>query len=307
MRRLVVCFFSVFFSCSTSIKDSQEYKELEKENMELKSIIKELKNTPESRYIIAEKLYQDGQRNEALNRYKEINSKFTGTEYAIKSSERINEINNLIEKERDEKIKLQKAQELEEKRKRELGFKLVKSNSSIKLDDLTLKFSDIGLKGSFTFDSYGDTYHYRKADRGSRFITAKVSITSKSNDPNLPTIIGYIMKDGKLTSVTPIGLSYRFRRWEDYGSYLGNDADYGNDFSKTSTIPFNLGYEINNDKINGEKIYLVLCKNRTVTRKYDRFDNPPISYNGYSGFKISLNVDDFDENGDYILIKIING
>ena len=107
-----------------------------------------------------------------------------------------------------------------------------------------------------------------------------------------------------MQNITPIGLEYRFRRWEDYGSYLGNSADYGNDFSRTKTIPFSLGYEIEESDYKGYPIYVVLHNKLNIIKEYDRFANPPSSYNSKSyGYKKELNVDDFDENGEYILIK----
>ena len=237
----------------------------------------------------------EGNRKLAFEYFNNIIENYKGSEYEIKSKNEIDNIEKYFEKERQK-----------EELKKSLGFKILKPISKIELENLTLSFSDIQFKKSFTFDSYGDRYFYRSAERGSKYLTARVSITSKIKDPNLPHILAYRLKNGILENITPLGLEYRFRRWEDYGSYLGNSADYGNDFSHTKTIHFSLGYEVEESKYKDYPIYIVLHKKLNIERKYERFDNPPVSYSSESyGFKKELTVDDFDEIGDYILIKRI--
>ncbi|RIA09192.1 hypothetical protein OE09_1021 [Flavobacteriaceae bacterium MAR_2010_72] len=287
-------------SCNTDIKSSKEYKELERDNTELKTeltslkkTIDSLKNTPDNQFLHGQKLLAAGNRKKALEYFTNIAENHKGSEYENKSKKEIENIEKYFEEEKRK-----------EELKKSLGFKILKPSSKIELENLTLTFSSIQFKKSFTFDSYGDRYFYRSAERGSMYLTASVSITSKIKDPNLPHILAYRLKDGILQNITTLGLEYRFRRWDDYGSYLGNSADYKNDFSHTKTIPFALGYEIEESEFKGYPIYIVLHKKLNIIRKYERFDNPPVSYvsEGY-GFKKDLTIDDFDENGDYILIK----
>lgn len=73
-------------------------------------------------------------------------------------------------------------------------------------------------------------------------------------------------------------LSYEFRRWKDYGSYLGNHADYGNDFAHSSTIPFNLGLQVSEEIINEHEIYLVLNRNGCFMRSSDSYGRPKVQY-----------------------------
>ncbi len=289
-------------SCNTNIKENPEYKKLEKQNNELNTKVQSLSktidsllNTPDKQFLNAKKLLNEGKRKLALNNFSKISENFKGSEYEKKSNQEIEKIEKYF-KEEKRKADLKKA----------LGFKILKPKSIIKTDELTLKFSSIQFKKSFTFDSYGSRYFYRSAERGSKYLTARVSITSKVKDPKLPHILAYKLEDGVLRNLTSLGMDYRFRRWEDYGSYLGNSADYGNDFSHTKTIPFSLGYEISESEYKGYPIYVVLYNKPSIVRKYERFDNPPTSYNPESyGFKSELTVDDFDEGNDYILIKII--
>lgn len=292
----------LLISCNTSIKENIEYKKLEKQNSELNTKIETLSktidsllNTPDKQFLNAKKLLSEGKRKLALNNFSKIAENYKGSEYGEKSNQEIEKIEKYF-KEEKRKADLKKA----------LGFKILKPKSIIKTDELTLKFSSIQFKKSFTFDSYGSRYFYRSAERGSKYLTARVSITSKLKDPKLPHILAYKLENGVLKNLTSLGMDYRFRRWKDYGSYLGNSADYGNDFSHTKTIPFSLGYEISESEYKGFPIYIVLHKKESIVRKYERFNNPPTSYNPESyGFKSELTVDDFDKGNDYILIKII--
>lgn len=299
---LPLLIISLLISCNTNIKESSEYKKLEKQNSELSTKIQtqsktidSLLNTPDKQFLNAKKLLSEGKRKLALNNFTKISENYKGSEYENKSNQEIERIEKYF-KEEKRKADLKKA----------LGFKILKPKSIIKTDELTLKFSSIQFKKSFTFDSYGSRYFYRSAERGSKYLTARVSITSKVKDPKLPHILAYKLEGGVLRNLTSLGMDYRFRRWEDYGSYLGNSADYGNDFSHTKTIPFSLGYEISESEYKGLPIYVVLHKKNSIVRKYERFENPPTSYNPESyGFKSELTVDDFDKENDYILIKVI--
>lgn len=193
------------------------------------------------------------------------------------------------------------AQKAEEERVRALGFKALKANSTMKIDYNTITISGISIGATFTFDSYGDRYFYREADRGNRYVTARMQVYSTSKNPNLPqlaiyTINGDIMKyvDSFVT---------RYARWEDYASYLGNEADYRNDFSKTSTIPFKIGVEIDS-KITKSAFAIVIKNQNVLIEQYNRFDNPPKSWTGHAGFASTLSMDDF--KNDYTMIKIFN-
>jgi hypothetical protein len=169
--------------------------------------------------------------------------------------------------------------------------------------DLTLKFSSISIGKRWTFDSYGSEYHYRDAVRGSKYVLTKVYITSESNNPNLPPILVYKLENGLLSL---LGCqSYEFRRWKDYGSYLGNYADYGNDFAHSKTIPFNLGLQVSEEELNSFPIFVVMQKDGCFNRQKNSYGNPEIAYEkSFCDYKESLSVDDFEEN--YHLLKVFN-
>ena len=133
-----------------------------------------------------------------------------------------------------------------------------------------------------------------------------MSVTSESHDPDIPTLAVYSIKGDKMSLESIMRIE--FARWKDYGAYLGNHADYGNDFSKTSTIRFKLGAEVSSEFT--KKAYaIVLKKYNGLSRNYNRYDNPPISYRGNMMYPQYLSVDDFKlkgDNADYILVKIAN-
>lgn len=86
--------------------------------------------------------------------------------------------------ERIDKLVTQK--KAEEERIKALGFKALKAVATINIDYNKEELSSISVGNTFTFDSYGDRYFYRTADRGNKYITAAMKITSQSKDPNLP-------------------------------------------------------------------------------------------------------------------------
>ena len=189
---------------------------------------------------------------------------------------------------------------VEAERKKALGYKILKSNSTVKNQDLTLRFEKIWTGKRWSFDDYGHEYFLRDAQRGNMHVLARVSITSVNNNPNLPAVLVYKMINGELNLLGTLG--YKFRRWKDYGSYLGNYADYGNDFAHSKTIPFNCGLELSEDDLKIGTIYVVLKKQGCFKRRKKDYGRPEIEYyEDYCRAKQTLRVEDFDN--DYVLLK----
>jgi hypothetical protein len=292
----------IFSSCSNS--------ELEQKNMELENQLSEInnnltettsqlescsfelteiKNTPEKRFLRAQKLFSENNLTEAISEYEEIVQKFKGTNDAKNAEREVNRINKIIE----DQIR-------EEERKKSLGYKILKPSSKVSYGDLTVGIEKIWTGKRWSFDDYGSYYSLRDAERGNIHVLSKLSITSEINNPSLPPVLVYQMKGGELHLLGK--LKYEFRRWKDYGSYLGNYADYGNDFSHSSTIRFNLGLQLSEEKIKNHSIYIVLKKEGCFVRSTNTYGNPEISYKESScQIKSILNIDDFDN--EYTLLK----
>lgn len=216
-----------------------------------------------------------------------------------KSNEAQQEINlrTKIEKLRQAKIE-------EEKRIKALGFKVLKDNTSVSFEDIKVSFSRFQTANTFTFDSYDDHYHYVQADKNHKYISASMNITSSSSNPKLPQCAVYFV-NGDILEYSYTTFITRFTRWDDYGSYLGNYADYNNDFSKVNTVRFKIGAEVKDENLK-RPFVVVLKKEGVLERKYEQFSNPEISYSGYASFASTLTLADVGESGQYAVVKRYN-
>lgn len=297
--KLLVLTFGIlsFLGCSDGEAQKQlsELKtELEQTKVELNNCsteLTEIKNTAENRFIRAQKLLSENNLEGAKREFKGIINNFQGTKNATNASNEIAKIDKVIEQKR-----------IEVERKKALGFKILEPVSTVKFDDLSLRFEKIWTGKRWSFDDYGSRYKLRDAQRGNKHILARVSISSETKNPSLPPVLAYQMNNGELELIGTLG--YEFRRWKDYGSYLGNYADYGNDFAHSKTIPFNLGLQVPDEKFVGKTIYIVMKKTGCFERKKKNYGNPEIEYSeGICSAKRTLKVEDFDN--DYILLKKI--
>ncbi|KGL58395.1 hypothetical protein [Polaribacter sp. Hel1_85] len=282
-------------SCSdgeTKKQLSELKTELEQTKTELSNCsaeLTEIKNTAENRFIKAKKLLTDNNLNGAKIEFQGIVDNFKGTNDATTASKEIDKIEKTIEKKR-----------VDAERKKALGYKVLKPTTRVKYGDLSLRFDKVWKGKRWSFDDYGNQYFLRDAERGNSHIMARISVTSENNNPSLPPILVYQMNNGELKYLGTQG--YKFRRWKDYGSYLGNYADYGNDFSHSKTIPFNCGVELSNDDLKSGTIYVVLKKQGCFNRTKVDYGNPEIAYRESScNPKRILKVEDFDNV--YVLIK----
>lgn len=196
--------------------------------------------------------------------------------------------------------------EAEKERVRALGFKVLKPQTKVSIGYNTVTFSGISTGNKFIHDVYptytGSEWRVHAADRGNKYITAAMDVTSTSKNPNIPTLAFYSIHGNRLSLEDTFRVN--MARWSDYGTYLGNEPDLKNDFSKVSTVKFKLGCELPEDVFSKPYI-VVLKKANTQVRNEDRMRNPPINYYGAAGYPQTLSIDDFN-NGDYVAIKIAN-
>lgn len=293
MKKFLIGLISltVLHSCQNG-PSQKEYNDIKSQLEECSKENEELKNTPENRLLTAQKLETEGNLTNAESEYKELIEKFPKSEQAKIAQQFVDK----VEKEREEQKK-------EEERKKRLGFKVLEQQTSIKQGDCKLTFSNIKLTNRWNFDRYGNEWRYIEAERGNKYLTFTLSITAESKSPNLPPIYVYQLIDGQLQYKTTA--YYKFYRWEDYASYLGNNADYGNDFARSETIRFSPGAHLVMDDFNEYPTFLMVKKSNCVIRNEDRFGNPPISYsNSTCDYDLILTVDKANEN--YFTIKIYN-
>src|SRR5690606_30440748 len=144
----------------------------------------------------------------------------------------------------------------EAERLRREGFRALPVERNVDLGGTAVTVHSVSLRDRWVSDRYESRWHYRDARRGSTYVLADVTITAESHDPQLPPILVYAVDGARLRYVGTLG--YEFYRWDDYGSYLGNEADYGNDFSRTPSIRFSAGLEVTEDGVDAEAVFLLV-------------------------------------------------
>jgi Skp family chaperone for outer membrane proteins len=198
---------------------------------------------------------------------------------------------------------LQAAQE-ESKRVAALGFKALRVNPFFMHADTTLRLTEAGLARRWIFDSYGHGWRYLDSEKGQRMLTTRVTVTSKAKNPVLFGIGAYVADGATMTQVGT--LRYRFVRWLDFGAFLGNHADFRNDFTHHSRIPFSAGAALNDDVLKRRPLYLVVTREGCHSRLHDRMIQPPVHYvpGSCASLKKTLTVEDFKDGSLAVLQRI---
>lgn len=198
------------------------------------------------------------------------------------------------------------ALEAEKERIKALGFKALKPQTKVTVGYNTVIFGSFSIGAKFVHDIYptytGSSWYEHTADRGNKYISCAMDVTSTSKNPNIPTLAFYAIQGDKLIKKGDFWV--QMGRWQDYGTYLGNEHDLKNDFSKVSTVKFKLGLELPDADFSVPYI-IVMKKTNTQARHYERFRNPPVYYEGNAGYPQILNMDNFS-NGEFVAIKIAN-
>lgn len=276
--------------CNNNIKESIEYKTLLNENYKLKNENDSLKNTLENRFFLAKKMSENKKYKEAILNYEYIILNYKDGYYFDKAKKNLANVKYVVNS-------LKK----EEERRNRLKFKALKPSLNIKTDSLKIKVSNLKFSNSFTFDRYSDTYHYREAERGNKYLSFNANISAENKNPKLPLFYVYVYENSKLNLISSTsGMKYEFYRWEDYGSYLGNEADYSNDFRRSKTVRFAIGEELIVNDYKDKEVYLVLSKKNFAYKTPTRIGNPEIEYAPFTTNKSIpkeiIELDEFDEN-----------
>ena len=298
---VVVFLLLMMASCNNQTDNSSQIAEIEKkyqdslsavrnELKEAKSQIELLRYPADQRLQKAKDLLNAGELDKAKTEIDQLKTIFPNSQEASSSNDLLTKIEDLKE-----------AKRKEEERIKALGFKALPEQATVKIDYNTVTYSSISVDNRFVFDAYDDRWFYRDADRGSKYVTMQMSVTSTNHDPELPELALYTISGDKM--ILEGTFDTEFARWRDYGAYLGNYHDSSNDFSKVSTVKFKLGLQVSIEKLS-KPYAIVLKKKNALSYHYDRFSNPPISYIGSAGYPSSLYLDDF--KNAYVLIKRYN-
>ena len=197
-----------------------------------------------------------------------------------------------------------RSDEDEKRRVAALGFRALRSNTFFARGDTAIRLTDTSIGRRWTFDSYGHGWRYLDPEKGQRMVTARVNVTTSNKDPALFGIGAYVADGATLRQVGT--LRYRFARWADFGAFLGTHADFGNDFARSSRIPFTVGVAVNEDDLKRRPLYLVATREGCHKKLFDRQLQPPIHYMAgeCASLKKALTVDDFQDGALAVLKRI---
>ena len=285
----------LFISCGNNNQNNKMLDDLKSEIFSLKKENKKLKDSVQLfKYPIEQ-------------RFKKIDLLIEKKEYE-KSYEELDRIQLLFPNNQDQidiyKIEIDRLNDIElneQKRLKAQGFKGLNEMTNVEIGECDIKIGNFTTSKTFTFDDYGDSYYYKTADKDSKYISAKITISSSNKNPQLPATLAYTVDGDKLVYLGTFLL--RFARWDNYGSYLGNYSDNGNNFSKVNSIPFKIGLELSDQDLT--KAIIVLISDEYMTRNYDKFNRPPISYTSSLSYSPHKNLD-IETVKDCKILKIFN-
>lgn len=298
---LIAVFLLTLVSCTKKVDNSAQIAEIEKKYQDSISVLKSIIEQADAQIELLK--YPADQRLSKIvdlfnaQEYDKVKREIAELKRVFPNAKEVEMADKYLEK----IAAIEAAKKAEEERIKALGFKAITQKTSFKIDYNIVTLSSINIGKTFTFDYRSNEWTYREADRGSKYISAAMSVTSTNHDPDLPQLAVYKIKGDKM--IYERSFETEFARWEDYGSYLGNDHDFHNDFAKVSTVKFKVGVQISDDILS--KPYAIVVKNENgLTSSYDRFKNPPKSYIGSVSYPGSLSLEDFVNN--YILVKTYN-
>lgn len=189
----------------------------------------------------------------------------------------------------DDFVAKQKAKERQAQLVASQGFKAIPIESA-KTQQVTATIGKVSFSKKFVFDRYSDSYHYIDADRDSKYLVAPMSVTASKGvfDPALPGVALYWPDGSSLRKISDADI--RLSRWADYGAYLGNYGDSGNDFAKTAIVRFEIGVQGTEGELGHRPLYLIGTKAGCVYRHEGRFEHPPVSYRFSCGDSLGRNL-----------------
>ncbi|WP_455922661.1 hypothetical protein [Pseudomonas putida] len=202
-------------------------------------------------------------------------------------------------------VRDREAKESEKLRLAALGMKAISVKTTFAANDSAVSLQSGQLANQWSFNHHGDEYEYRSAERGSRYVTASVTYSSKSKDPKLAPLVVYASNGGELKRIGVMG--FEFVSWSSYATFLGNYHDDANDFAHTASIRFSMGLQVPDEAIS-KPLYIVASSSGCAERDSDRFGNPPVRYMTYacdSAAPETLHASDFSD-GKFGIVKRID-
>lgn len=270
---------------------ASELEALRAEVTRLRAENAQLRQTPGVLAAEVEAAAKAGDAQKAQAALKQLTDKYPLSAETVQAERRVNAL-----------LARQRAAQEEAKRTAALGFQALRSSPYFSHAGTAMGLTATGVATRWTFDWHGDGWRFLDAERGRKFVTARVTVSSKAKDPVLFGIGAYVADGGKLIHVGKA--RYRFARWRNYGAFLGTQADFRNDFSHSSRIPFSIGVSVPLEELRRRPVYLIATREGCHRRLYEPFGQPPVQYveSECHSLKPTLTVADF-KDGSLAVIK----
>ncbi len=180
--------------------------------------------------------------------------------------------------------------------------------SKVSVGPLAIQFEKFAQSKQFIFDRYptysGTEWRLYTAERGNKYLTSNIEITSSEKEPLLPCIFLYKYDNGSLIYVGTF--DYKLYHWEDYATYLGNYHDNHNDFKYQTTVKFSIGFQVDEKMLMSSTLLVLLKKQNSIERSEDRFENPPVQYSASNCITPDYNSLNSDFLKDFEVVALIN-
>lgn len=255
----------------------------------LEQVVADLRDTPERRLL-------DARTHESAGRIDSAEAAYRSLVERYPTSEEAEEGRAVLARLEEERA----AERAEAERRQRLQFLALPVERTVEVGPVEVSIRGVSIRDRWIFDRYDNRWHYRDARRGSKYVVAELTVTADadSHNPSLPPVVVYRVDGDRLQRV---GVAeYRFYAWRDYGSYLGNYADYSNDFAHSSRIRFTAGIEVPSETTD-EPLYVVVGKSGCVRRRSNDYGNPEVYYSESScSPPQSLTVDQAEQSFEVI-------
>ncbi len=128
----------------------------------------------------------------------------------------------------------------------------------------------------WVYGNFGTGSFSKDAAQEATYVVVEFDVMTTAPDPQLPCVHAFLRApDGLRFMRLGKPLAIEFRRWDSYGSTLGNYDDNGNDFAKSETVKFTAGTEVTLKSLSTKVLYIGFSK-RPHVQRVERDNRPPI-------------------------------
>lgn len=281
--------FSIVILVYKNISANTEIQLLRKTNISLETELYEIKISPERQFSVAKTLIENKEYEKGITELNVYIQKYP-------CSDKINEANKLLSTaKKDFEIHIKNEKEKQELLKK--GFFNLKTNSTIKTQNTTLKIFNVRKNKEFISNRYNDRYYVSTSDKGSTYINIDFEVTSNSKNPKLPSIyVGEISETGEIRNIQTILIKYY--HWSGHGEAIGLYYDMINDFKKVNTVKFSGFATVPNVKAN----FIVFTDSKEIYEIEEKISKDTVMLE-FSDLN-TLTLEEFVDK--YKLIRIIN-